>query len=118
MRRALVTLLLVNFAFAMPGVAPVESEDKEGVAQKGRAAYYNLPRLGVASYRCEAVTEWGVMLAGEVDPEALKKNGWEESLKRIHICSTLGKSRQSKIDQRLYRAISRSKKKNVCGPKG
>ena len=73
MRRALVTLLLVNFVFATPSVVPVESEDKEGVAQKARAAYYNLPRLGVASYRCEAVTEWRVMLAGEVDPEALKR---------------------------------------------
>ena len=69
MRSPLVTLLLVNFTFARPGAAPVESEDKEGVAQKARAAYYNLPRLGVASYRCEAATECGVMLAGEVDPE-------------------------------------------------
>ncbi len=73
MRRALVTLLLVNFVLARPGGAPVESEDKESLTQKARAAYYNLPRLGVASYRCEAVTEWGGD-AGEVDPEALKKS--------------------------------------------
>jgi hypothetical protein len=29
MRRALVKLLLANFVFARPGVAPVEAEDKE-----------------------------------------------------------------------------------------
>ena len=113
MRRVLVTLLLVNFAFAMPGVAPVESEDKEGVAQKARAAYYNLPRLGVASYRCEAVTEWGVMLAGEVDPEALKKNGGAEILNGIHIWMTIGKSGDPKFEQRLDGPISDPKRKEI-----
>jgi hypothetical protein len=113
MRRVLITSLLVNFAFAMPGVAPVESEDKEGVAQKARAAYYNLPRLGVASYRCEAVTEWGVMLAGEVDPEALKKNGGAEILNGIHIWMTIGKSGDPKFEQRLDGPISDPKRKEI-----
>jgi hypothetical protein len=113
MRRVLVTLLLVNFALARPGVAPVESEDKEGVAQKARAAYYNLPRLGMASYRCEAVTEWGVMLAGEADPEALKKNGGTEILNGIHIWMTIGKSGDPKFEQRLDGPISDPKRKEI-----
>jgi hypothetical protein len=89
------------------------SEDKEGVAQKERAAYYNLPRLGVASYRCEAVTEWGVMLAGEADPEALKKNGGTEILNGIHIWMTIGKSGDPKFEQRLDGPISDPKRKAI-----
>jgi hypothetical protein len=94
----LVTLLLANLVFARPGVAAVESEDREGVAQKARAGYYNLPPLSVASYRCEAVTEWGVMLAAGVDPEAIKKNGGTEILNGIHIGMTVGKSGEPKAN--------------------
>jgi hypothetical protein len=69
--------------------------------------------MGVASYPCEAATEWGVMLAGEVDPETIMKNGGTEILNGIHTWMTIGKSGDPKFEQRPDGPISDVKRKEI-----
>jgi hypothetical protein len=51
---------------------PGDVKDKQAIVKKARAAYYNLPRVGVMGYRCEVVTDWRTMLGNLVDADALK----------------------------------------------
>jgi len=89
---------------ALPGFgtqsAKNDVRDKEAFVKRARAAYYNLPRLGVTGYRCEVVTDWQVVLGNSMTPDALKGESMRQALKTlesIHFWMTVDKSGDPKI---------------------
>jgi hypothetical protein len=48
-------------------------KDKQVSVKQARAAYYNLPRLGVMGYRCEVATDWRTILGNLLDADDLRQ---------------------------------------------
>jgi len=72
MKPALCSLLVgASLVAALPHLGPDDLKDKQAIVKQARAAYYNLPRLGVTGYRCEVLTDWRTMLGNLADPDAL-----------------------------------------------
>jgi hypothetical protein len=64
--------LAASLVASLSHPGPGDVKDKQAIVKKARAAYYNLPRVGVMGYRCEVVTDWRTMLGNLVDADALK----------------------------------------------
>ena len=58
MNRPVCTLLIGNRAYATQGNAPDRLAGKREIVRQMRAAYYNLPRMGVKGYRRKVTMEW------------------------------------------------------------
>ena len=59
MKPALFPLFLAaSLVASLSHPGPGDVKDKQAIVKKARAAYYNLPRVGVMGYRCEVVTDW------------------------------------------------------------
>lgn len=93
-------LLVATLAGAGAQPAKNDTKDKEAFVKRAREAYYNLPRLGVTGYRCEAVTDWQTLLGNVMTPEALKSESAQKGLRAletIHIWLTVDKSGDPKV---------------------
>lgn len=98
------TLLAIFLVTALAGAATQSAKngarDKEAFIKRARTAYYNLPRLGVTAFRCEAVTDWRAVLSNVLARDALKSESAQKGLKAletIHIWFTVDKSGDPKI---------------------
>lgn len=98
------TLFAVFLIATLAGIgsqaAKNDVKDKEAFVNRAQAAYYNLPRLGVTGYRCEAVTDWLALLGNVMAPDALKSESAQKGLKAletIHIWMTVDKSGDPRV---------------------
>jgi hypothetical protein len=105
MKPALCSLLVgASLVASLPRLGPDDVKDKQAIVKQARAAYYNLPRLGVTGYRCEVLTDWRTMLGNLADPDALKTAGGQQGLKAlesVHFWMTVDKNGDPKFTKKI-----------------